>query len=109
LSIEGKWELEASFNGMTGGKSDYPPGNGKILKFGKTNYEILDKGQVVKSGIYRVVSEVSILTKLSGNRIIYDDETDSVRTFIEIKDGKLSYFIDAYDAGSAIYTRIGDN
>lgn len=108
LKIAGTWELKTAINGMTGAPTDYPPGNGKQLKFTATNYEVYDSGKLVKSGTYQIISETMLITHSKGNRIIYDDEKDSIRNFFDLKDNTLMLSIDAYDAPSTVYIKLAD-
>ena len=106
-SLQGSWELKSSFNGWTG-EVNHPSGNGSVLKFGQTTYEIYSGGKLLKSGVYKVEDAISFLTKLPGKKLVYDNEKDTVVTFIEIKDNILTLSIDAYDAGSSSYIKISD-
>lgn len=105
LNIEGKWELESSFGGWSGLKK-YPPGNGSIIIFRKNNYENYSQGKLVKNGTYQITRATSAMTKTVGNQIIFDGNLDTIHSFIEMNDGKLTFAFDAYDAGSTTYGRI---
>ncbi|WP_214226454.1 hypothetical protein [Pedobacter sp. B4-66] len=109
ISIIGKWELRTDINGLTGKKTDYPNGNGNIIVFTKSNYQNYSGQKLIKSGTYKIVREISTTTKVLGNRIIYDGETDAVRLFIDIHDGNLNLNIDAVDGPGSIYKGIENN
>lgn len=105
LNIEGKWELESSFNGWIGAQT-YLPGNGQIIIFGKSNYEFYRQDTLFKSGTYKIIQATSSPTNTVGNRIIYDNNTDAINIFVEIKDRNLNISFDAPDAGSGTYRKI---
>ncbi|NRF40210.1 hypothetical protein [Pedobacter foliorum] len=109
ISIVGKWELRTVINGLTGQKTDYPNGNGNIIVFTKSNYQNYSGQKLIKSGTYKIVKEISAITNVMGNRIIYDDETDAVRLFIDTHDGNLNLNIDAIDGSGTIYKGIENN
>lgn len=109
ISIIGKWELRTGINGLTGQKTDYPSGNGNIIIFTKSNYQNYSGQKLIKSGTYKIVRETSAITNVMGNRIIYDDEADAVRLFIDTHDGNLNLNIDAVDGSGTIYKGIKNN
>ncbi|HEY8661645.1 MAG TPA: hypothetical protein VFF80_02610 [Bacillota bacterium] len=104
-SIVGTWELRTGFNGQ-GGATNYPKGNGRILKFTATSYQIYSNGQILKSGTYELVKDSSYILGKTAQRIIYDNEQNSVRSFVEVVSATLTLTLDAYDAPSALYLRI---
>jgi len=106
VSIIGKWELKTSISGSTGQKTDYSSGNGNIFVFAKSNYQNYSDQKLIKSGTYKVVKGISMITNVMGNRIIYDNETDAVRVFIDTHDGNLNLNIDAVDGPATIYKAI---
>jgi hypothetical protein len=106
-SIVGTWELKTGISGMTGKSTDYPSGNGSILKFTDSSFEIYFDHKLVNSGSYKVVSDTSGLTQEKANRIVYNDQKD-VRNFFNLKEGKLNMWIDAYDAPSSIFIKISN-
>ena len=108
LNIEGKWEVESSFNGWAG-EQRYPPGNGQILIFGKSSYENYRQDTLFASGSYKIIQATNYLTNTIGNKIIYDNNTDAINTFVEINDRKLYISINAADAGSATYRKISNH
>jgi hypothetical protein len=109
LLLSGNWELRSSINGLTGAATDYPPGNGSILKFSKNTYQIFSAGQLVKSGSYAIIKEINPLTKAEGHRLIYDNDVNAVKTFAEITEGRLKIFLAVYDGPAEIYSRINSN
>lgn len=104
--IIGNWELSRQITGVTGQNNVIPAGNGTIIKFTKSNYQKFENNQLKSSGTYQIVKEVSLRTNQTGDRIIYDNDKNSLRIFISVSDTQLDLFIDAYDAGGASYRKV---
>lgn len=104
-SLEGSWELKSEINGTTGNKTEYQTGNGNLIIFSKTDYQIYSNHQLIKSGNFKIVEENSIVTNIKGNRIIFDNEPEQIRTFFKVKDEALELYIDAFDGSASLYTR----
>ena len=104
-SLIGTWELRTAYNGQ-GGKTDYAAGNGHLLKFTATTYQVYSGGSLLKSGMYTLVKDSSYMLGKIADRIVYDGEQNSVRSFAEIKSTNLTLTVDAYDGPSALYARI---
>lgn len=108
-SLMGEWELRQTSAAMNPVVGDYPPGNGKILKFTQSRYAIYDGAQLVKEGEYTVVADPTAETSVClvfpagqfANRIIYDNDTTSEKQFLQITNNKLSIVAGCYaiDAG----------
>jgi hypothetical protein len=106
-SIQGVWELRQA-KGMV--LVNYPPGNGKKIKFDGNHYERSDNGQITQSGTFVIVTDGSVsestCLKIDAGRyrkrIIYDNSTPNVKIFLEIEGNKLNFISGcfAYDAGS---------
>ncbi|MGZ3751265.1 MAG: hypothetical protein ACXVB0_07100 [Mucilaginibacter sp.] len=105
-SLIGTWELRENISGQTGQPTHYNTGNGNIMKFTATNYEIYSTNSLVKSGTYKVKKDTFSLDHTLRDRIIYDNQDNSIRTFFAIENNQLNLFIDAYDAPSVIYQRV---
>ena len=105
-SLVGTWELSEDINGMTGQATHHKSGNDTIAKFSATGYEFYQKGKLVKSGTYSIKQDTFSLSNQVKNRIIWDNEENSLRDFFDIENNQLTLFIDAYDAPSVIYRRI---
>ena len=105
LNLIGKWELRSTLNGLTGARTDHPAGNGSFLKFSEVRYESYFNDQLIKSGSFRIVMDRSAITEEPTQRIIYDNETDAVKSFIRIDGNELTVWIDAYDGPSMVYER----
>jgi hypothetical protein len=119
ISIIGAWELRQAQNGMIP-TIDYSPGNGNILIFSESGYEKYTNGNLIKSGPYTLVRDVSVeavvgLVIPSGqftNRIIFDTDFASSKTFIEVSNDKLTLLSGFFplDGGSNVsYQRIENN
>lgn len=105
-ALIGEWELSASVDGMTGKTSKSSSGKGNVLKIFKESYERYEHWELVESGSYSIVQENSILYNKRLNRIIFNEEFDSPRTFITIDNNQLTVWLDAYDAPSVIYKKL---
>jgi hypothetical protein len=107
-SIEGEWELVR----VTGSRPviTYPAGNGNVLQFSASNYQLFENRQPVKSGTYTMVEDASAQTSVClvlgageyRNRIIYDNDYNSPKKFIQISNDTLSILSGCFavDAGS---------
>ncbi|MEJ7823103.1 MAG: hypothetical protein WKF85_12325 [Chitinophagaceae bacterium] len=115
-SIISTWELRRTQGGMSPVK-DYPPGNGTILKFSDSSYERYENGSLIKSGYYKLIRDTSVgmevgLVIPSGqftNKIVYDSDSASRKTFIEVSINKLTFLSGFFpsDGGSDVsYERI---
>jgi len=115
-SIINTWELRRMQGGMNPVK-DYPPGNKTILKFSDSLYERYENGNLIKSGHYKLIRDTSVETEVGlvipsgqfSNRIIYDSDSASRKTFIEMSNYKLTFLSGFFpsDGGSDVsYERI---
>jgi len=112
--IQGQWELRKAAGMFT---INYPPGNGKTIRFTGSHFEMIDNGQVTKSGEFKIISDATVnkstcLVLPAGQykyRIIYNDNTNNGKTFLEITGNKLLFISGCFavDAGSsADYERL---
>ncbi|HXB91852.1 MAG TPA: hypothetical protein VNU72_06170 [Puia sp.] len=112
--IIGTWELRQTLG--SAGATDYPPGNGHLLRFDAGSYYRYVGGQLQISGVYTVVPDAhaqdSVCLVLPagqfGNRVIYDNNDNAIRQFFQIDESTLTFIggCFAYDAGSqSIYAR----
>ena len=106
--LTGNWELRQVNSGFSGTVRNYPAGNGHTLKFSGKTYKIMAHDTVEKAGTFILTREVSQLTQKVGIRIVYDNNRNTIKTFLEVKGNTLSIFPDAYDGGSKSYQRIGE-
>jgi hypothetical protein len=117
-SIIGTWELKQAQTGMIP-TVDYPGGNGNKLVFSASGYEKYANGNLVKSGNYTIISDASVEASVglvipSGqftNRIIFDNDLTSPKTFMEISNNRLTLLSGYFplDGGSnMVYERIED-
>lgn len=106
-SLIGTWELRQVSGMMT---TNYSSGNGNILKFTETGYEMYWEGQLTKSGQYAAVHDASVsentcLVFDAGeftNRIIYDNDTNAAKEFFKISNNKFTLVSGCFavDAGA---------
>ena len=104
-SIVGRWELSQDGGGW-GPIIYHKPGNDTLAIFTATTYSFYNREKLVKSGTYVVKKDTSYLYNQLMNRIIFDNNTDLTREFTDIQNNQLSFWLDAYDAGSTTYRRI---
>ncbi|MGI4021265.1 MAG: hypothetical protein ACRYFA_07145 [Janthinobacterium lividum] len=108
-SIIGTWELKQGQGGTTPGTT-FPKGNGNILKFTKSTYEIYENGGLSKSGIYTLIPDNAVQENVClvlssseyKSRIVFDGKDDARKTFIKISKDELSLVSGCFavDAGS---------
>ena len=103
-SIIGSWELSRESIGMAQTGINYPSGNGNILKFTDSRFQIFANGQLVKSGQYKIIRDSSVATELCivvptdqyRNRIIYNNNLfhnnhfDN-KIFVQVSENKLTF------------------
>ncbi|MEJ7675411.1 MAG: hypothetical protein WKF59_22555 [Chitinophagaceae bacterium] len=115
-SIISTWELKRTQGGMSPVK-DYPSGNGTILKFSDSLYERHENGSLIKSGHYKLIRDTSVEAEVGlviptwqfTNRIVYDNDAASHKTFIEVSNNELTFLSGFFpsDGGSEVsYERI---
>ena len=107
-SIIGSWELNKEQLGML--PLSYSPGNGNILKFTDSEFQIFANGQLVKRGPYRITKDNTVATEVClviptdqyRNRIIYDNNFFETKIFVQVSENKLTFLSGcfAYDAGN---------
>ena len=108
-SIVGTWELAAAQAGMIPTVT-YPPGNGNLLKFTDESYQVLKNGQLAKSGNYTIAGDTTVEANVClvvekgsfKNRIIYDNDYNANKVFVEVKNDTLSIISGCFalDGGS---------
>lgn len=103
--IDGTWELKSSTNGLTGKAETYSIDNGNLIIFSEANYQIFSDHKMIRSGTFKIVEETSLIHNQKGKRLIYDNEPDQIRTFLNIKGDELEIYIDAFDGSSALYVK----
>jgi hypothetical protein len=115
-SIVGTWELRQAQNGMIP-TTAYAPGNGNLFKFSDSTYEKYTNGNLITNGYYVLIKDTSAEAEVGlvippgqfTNRIIFDGDFTSRKTFIEVSNNKLT-FLSGYfplDGGSnSLYERI---
>jgi hypothetical protein len=96
-SILGKWELKETM-GMTP-TTEYPPGNGNMLKYSDSAYEMYTNNNLVKSGNYIILEDSSAEAEVGlvippgqfTHRIVYDNDFLSHKIFFQISNNKLTF------------------
>ncbi len=114
-SIIGTWELKQYRTGSFP-VSTSPKGNGNLLKFTASKYEIYKDNVLSKSGVYTLIPdttvEVNVCLVLSNkeykSRIVFDGKDDPTKTFIKISNNELTLASGCFanDGGSiSVYER----
>lgn len=117
--ITGTWELRHISSAMNPEIGNFNPGNGNILKFGISEYEKYDAGQLVKKGEYAIVPDPTVESSVCllfpvgqfTNRIVYDNGNAAQKQFIEIDKNRLVIVSGCYsiDAGYRVeYEKIAN-
>ena len=104
-AIAGNWELRKDIGGIGGG-STHEPGNGIIYKFTTSTFESLDSGTVIESGTYTIIKDRSEINQVVLDRIIFNNDYSSTKTFITVSGNKLTLMFDAVDGGAREYEKI---
>jgi len=97
-SLTGTWELTESYGGGSISKA-YPPGNNNIIRFTDSTYQNYANGVLLKSGLYTIVKDTSVMTSVGlvipngqyTQRIIFDGDVTSVKTFYQFLNGQLDF------------------
>lgn len=103
-ALIGSWELRQTYGGLAGTTTNYPPGNGNIIKFDGTNF--LSNSNPPASYTYKVIQDTFRLNGQISNRLVLNNRLDLERIFIDITNNLLSITYDAVDAGTSVYARI---
>lgn len=109
ISIIGSWELRQTSAAMNPAITNYPAGNGNILKFTTSAYETYSNGQLVKAGNYLIIKDTTVAENIClefpagqyTNRIVYDNNYNNTKIFVQISKNQLTFISGcyAYDAG----------
>ncbi len=109
-SIDGTWELTKISGNIT---LNYPSGNGNLLKFSDSTYQLYTSGTLKKNGTFTLMqdstaSSFTCLVFSAGQfntRIVFDTVFSSPKTFVQIKDNTLSFVSGCFanDGGSFTY------
>jgi hypothetical protein len=113
VSLTGTWELREK-SGMF--LTTYPPGNGTLLKFSASTYEMYTNNQLTQSGTYMLLPDNTVKTSVClefpegqfTNRIVYDQQQNTPKKFIDIVNNRLTLISGCYafDAGhSEVYEK----
>ena len=94
--LKGEWELEQASGDMP--TKNFAPGSGNLAKFTNTSFEFYKDGSLVKSGKYTIVTDKTVVQNVCQtiepgkftSRIVYDNDYNSQKVFIDIIDGKLN-------------------
>jgi hypothetical protein len=109
ISLIGSWELKREQSGMLP-IINYTSGNGNILKFTDSDFQIFANGQLIKSGQYSIIGDNSVTAEVClviatdqyRNRIIYNDNPSGNKVFVQVFENKLTFLSGCFalDAGN---------
>lgn len=113
-NLQGQWELRRASGMLT---TDYPAGNGKILKFSGNICESFQHEELIDRGSYEIIPDktVSVSTcmvfeeGIYNKRILFHKASTNQKTFIRLSGDTLSFVSGCFaiDAGSeSKYVRI---
>jgi hypothetical protein len=107
-SIAGVWELREQAGSI---RIAYAKGNGNLLKFNNSNYEIYTDGKLTKSGVYMLIPDTAVQQNVCAglsnkeykNRIVFDGKEVETKKFIKISTNELNLVSGCFalDAGSS--------
>lgn len=103
--MNGTWELRAEYGGWIG-TIQYPAGNGQTWVFNGSGYQRKDNGLVLESGSFILVKDTMRLTGRISDRLILNDNYGGLPVFVILNNDRLSFSIDAVDAGGSEYQKI---
>lgn len=86
----GTWEIRSAQGGLMVQPS-YPPGNGNILKFTETGYQLFTNGVLTKTGTFSIVKENG-WDEAGDNRLIFDNDFNSFKQFVKVKGNSMTIF-----------------
>lgn len=115
-AIVGTWELSKTTGAMNPQPSLYPAGNGNLLKFTASGYEMYQNGVLVKTGTYAIIKDLTVSESVClvfdagrfTDRIVYDGDYNAQKVFLEMTNKKINFISGcyAYDAGHTMeYTK----
>lgn len=104
-TLKGTWELSSSNSGFANIVTNYPSGNGFIIKYTSNKYQRFSKGQLVESGTYNIKKDSIRIFGELGDKIIYNHQDE---IFFTVDETHLSFFMDANDGGGVTYSRVGN-
>lgn len=88
-SLIGTWELRHVLGGQIANvPHDYPEGNGSIIQFSSSEYQIIAEGRVISKGTYHIVQDQAEIDGTSyKQQIIFDEEPE--KAYIKLSGSKL--------------------
>jgi hypothetical protein len=109
-TITGTWELAIEQAGMIPARS-YPSGNGNLLKFNDFTYQLYTDGVLTGSGTYIIINDKTVEQEVClvepgdrfSNRIIYDNDTNARKLFIQISGDTLSFLSGCFALDAGLY------
>jgi hypothetical protein len=105
--LSGTWELSTIYSGF--GESRFQVGNGTRYEFEKDHFKKFTDFKLVDEGSFAIVRQLNPMKGVEGNRLIFNNETDTLQQFVEISHGTLTLTWLGYDTSTVVYTRYYGN
>ena len=106
-SIIGKWELRKDYGAMLAAKF-YDAGNGNIMQFGDSTYQVFANNQLQLSGTYKLIPDSTavqnvclVVAENFKQRIVFNGNLNGPKVFVNISGKKLGFLSGCFalDAG----------
>jgi hypothetical protein len=95
-SIVGKWELRKNYGSLP--PQYYDAGNGNIMQFTDSTYQVTANNQVLSSGTYKLLPDSTglqnvclVVAESFKNRIVFDGNTSQAKVFVSVSGTKLAF------------------
>ncbi|HYK75941.1 MAG TPA: hypothetical protein VEV16_03120 [Daejeonella sp.] len=89
--LVGTWEVRSKVGGYMI-QPPYPPGNGNLLKFTDTNYQLFINGKLEKTGTYSIVKDNNSWDGAGDDRIVFDNNFNSYKEFVKMKGNSMTLY-----------------
>ena len=107
--IRGSWEMREQVSSM---RTTYPAGNGNRLRFADDTYQKFENGSLVQSGQYKIIPDSTARRQVGlelnpgefTRVIIFDNDTSSPKTFIQITGNKLVLLSGFFPSDAGVQT-----
>ena len=102
---DAKWELRTRSGGIAGEIKNYPAGNGNFYLFQGNAYKLYTDGQMTKHGWFQIVQDSSYVLHQPASRIVFDNETNALRTLVKFSSNKMTIQEDVFDGRTYEYEK----
>jgi hypothetical protein len=95
-SIVGKWELRKNYGSLP--PKYYDAGNGNIMQFTDSTYQVFANSQILSSGTYKLIPDTTavqnvclVVAEHFRQRIVFDGNLNEPKVFVNISGTKLGF------------------